>query len=555
MPFTIRSVFLAITLYFFFADALMLRAQSQLCRTYGGPGDEKCYALVEASDGGYVMAGQTNSFGAGGIDVYVVKINAPGNIVWTKTIGGAGVDYVYSMDVTSDGGYILGGTTSSYGAGGEDMYFIKLDAGGNIQWTKVVGGAGADRGQEVVQTNDGGYAMAGQTNSFGSSNDDMYVVKLDAAGNLIWDKRFGTAGSLDQAFSLTATSDGGLALCGTSYFFTGAAASSSTEYAIIKLDAAGSLQWTRLIRNPDAPNIYPDYARSIIQTADGGYMISGDAGRKKASGGYVPKIFLVKLDASGNVSWNRFYGATSIPGFSAENSEYGESVIQTSDGGYVVAGYSFSFNYNYAQARSAGLEFYIIKVDGSGNLLWTRIIGEQDNDIGKVVIATSDGGFAVAGYVQPAVAGSRTEDFYFVKLDAGLNNCCNTRSGGTSFSSAATNTTRGSEFACGGALANGGAEGSGGVMDDLCNLTLKVTIASTNVQCKGDCDGSATASASNGTPPYTYAWSNGGSADAATALCAGIYTVTVTDNSGKIVVAQVNITEPAPLQVPVIEHR
>jgi gliding motility-associated-like protein len=523
-----------------------LFGQSQLCRNYGGPGDELCYALVEATDGGYIMAGQTNSFGAGGIDVYVVKINVQGNIVWTKTIGGTGSDYAYSMDVTSDGGYILGGTTTSFGAGGEDMYFVKLDAGGNIQWTKTVGGSGSDRGHEVVQTTDGGYAMAGETNSFGGSPDDMYVVKLDGAGNLLWDKRYGTASIADQAFSITATSDGGLALCGSAYFFiVGNIPASSNEYYITKLDATGNLQWTRLIRNPDAPNIYPDYARSIIQTADGGYMISGEGGRRKSSGGFVNKILLIKLDASGNVSWTRFYGSTAIPGFSADNSEYGESVIQTSDGGYVVAGYSFSYNYDFVKARDVGLELYLIKVDGNGNLLWTRIIGEQDNDIGKAVIATSDGGFAVAGYVQPRVAGARTDDFYFVKLDSNLDNCCTTRSGGTALSSAATNTTRGGEFPGGGTATSGGTAANGGVMNDLCNLNLQITIDSTNVKCKGICDGSATATASGGSAPYTFSWSNGSTEATASGLCAGTYTVFVEDNAGNRDTAFVSITEPA----------
>jgi gliding motility-associated-like protein len=426
------------------------------------------------------------------------------------------------------------------------MYFIKLDATGNIQWTKAVGGSGSDRGQEVVQTTDGGYAMAGETNSFGGSPDDMYVVKLDASGNLLWDKRYGTASIADQAFSITATSDGGLALCGTAYFFIqGNLSASSNEYYIIKLDATGNLQWTRLIRNPDAPNIYPDYARSIIQTSDGGYMVSGEAGKRKPSGGFVTKILLIKLDASGNVSWNRFYGATAIPGFSANDSDYGESVIQTSDGGYVVAGYTFSYNYDFSQARAVGLELYIIKVDANGNLLWTKVIGEQDNDVGKAVIATSDGGFAVAGYVQPYVAGSRTDDFYFVKLDAALNNCCTTRNGGAELSNAATNTTRGSQFGGGATAATGGTEASGGIMNDLCNLVLKVTIDSTNVKCKGACNGAATATATGGSAPYTYTWSNGSTEASATALCAGKYTVIVIDNLGKRDTAEVNITEPA----------
>lgn len=523
-----------------------VNGQTQLCRSYGGPADDKAYALVEASDGGYVMAGQTNSYGTANSDVYVVKINTLGDIQWTRTVGGSGNDYAFSMAATTDGGYILGGHTDSYTAGGDDFYFIKLDVNGNVEWTKVIGGTDDDRGFEVVQTTDGGYAMAGQTASFGAGTQDFYVVKLDGSGNLLWEKRYGNGSIADIAYSLTATSDGGLAVCGTSFFFiAGNLPASTVEYYIIKLDSDGAIQWTRLIRDPNAPNFYPDYARCIIQTSDGGYMVSGEAGRKKNSGGYVPKIFLVKLDGSGNVSWTNYYGANAIPGVSAENSDYGEAVIQTSDGGYVVAGYTFSFNYNFGTAQNVGLELYLIKVDGSGNLLWTRVVGGVDHQIGKAIVATSDGGFAVAGYQQPAVAGNGSEDFYFMKMDASLENCCDTRSGGAALGTAATNTTRGSEFSANGIESVGGISSTGGVMNDFCQQTLQVTITPTHVRCKGACNGSALANTVGGTPPYTYTWTSGSTVALANLLCAGTYKVFVEDNAGARDTAEITITEPA----------
>jgi len=520
--------------------------QIQICRSYGGPDDEQGYALVEAPGGGYVMAGQTKSFGTGGVDVYVVKVDAQGDIVWTRTVGGSGDDYAFSMVATSDGGYMLGGNTSSYGAGSDDFYFIKLDANGTVQWTKSVGGTGSDRGWEVVQTTDGGYAMAGQTTSFGAAPMDIYVVKLDASGNLLWDKRYGNSPS-DIAYSLTATSDGGLAVCGSSYYFImGNLPASTNEYYILKLDSNGGLEWTRFIRDPNAPNTYPDYARSIIQTSDGGYMVSGEAGRKKNSGGYVPKIFLVKLDGSGNVSWTRYYGATAIPGVSAENSDYGECVIQTSDGGYVIAGYTFSFNYNFQLAQDVGLELYIIKVDANGNLLWTKVIGGPDNEIGRAIISTSDGGFAVAGTHQPRVAGSGSEDFYLMKMDAALENCCTMRSGGEDLGTAASNLAQGSTFTAGGISSVGGISDSGGSMNNFCSLVnLEVSITPNHVKCKGNCTGSATAQVIGGSPPYTYTWTSGSTEALANALCAGTYSVFVEDNDGNKDTATVTILEPA----------
>jgi len=140
-------------------------------------------SLIQTSDGGYAIAGATISFGAGGVDVYVVKLDAKGNLQWTKTIGGENEDWGYSLIQTSDGGYAIAGATKSFGAGWDDVYVVKLDANGNLQWTKTIGGKNDDEGFSLIQTADGGYAIAGYTRSFGAGNGDVYVVKLDKNGN------------------------------------------------------------------------------------------------------------------------------------------------------------------------------------------------------------------------------------------------------------------------------------------------------------------------------------------------------------------------------------
>ena len=146
-------------------------------------------SLIQTSDGGYAIAGSTRSFSAGEADVYVVKLDANGNLQWTKTIGGPKREWGFSLTQTSDGGYAITGTTSSdelaayFGPAEADVYVVKLDATGNLQWTKTIGGPEHDRGISLIQISDGGYAIAGSTQSFGAGEWDIYVVKLDKNGN------------------------------------------------------------------------------------------------------------------------------------------------------------------------------------------------------------------------------------------------------------------------------------------------------------------------------------------------------------------------------------
>ena len=446
-----------------------LKAQGQICITGGGPSSDQAHSMVQSNDGGYVVAGQTSSFGAGLIDIYVMKTNAVGTVIWTKTIGGIGNDYGRSIIKTFDGGYAIAGTTASYGAGGDDFYLVKLDAAGNVQWNKSYGGTGTDQGWEVVQTPDSGFCIAGQTASFGASPNDFYVVRTDASGNLVWDKKVGAAGLADIAYSITNTNDGGFAVAGTAYTWTGSGSTSSNDFYIVKLDGSGNMVWSRLVQDVNTTR-YPDYARSIIQTADGGYMVAGEAGQPKVSGGFNWHYLLVKLDAAGAVSWTRYYGGTQIANVSTDGSDYAESVIQMANGDYLVGGYTFSFNYNFNNSQQVGLEYYLVRVSGTGSLISTHIIGTAQNDIGKCLIKTNDGGYMIAGYSQELVAGTYPDEIYLVKLDASLNTCCTIRSGGADRGTGPTNTTRGVSAAAGGTSVSGGLYGSGGSTTVLCGL-------------------------------------------------------------------------------------
>jgi len=175
------------------------------CKAIGGPGAEMGRSLIQTSDGGYAIAGTTTSFGAGGGEVYVVKLDANGNLQWTKTIGGPEHDRGSSLIQTSDGGYAIAGITESFGAGEWDVYVVKLDANGNLQWTKTIGGPEYDWGNSLIQTSDGGYAIAGTTASFDAGDLDVYVVKLDKNGDaccaVSQTSQVGSGGTLSSATS------------------------------------------------------------------------------------------------------------------------------------------------------------------------------------------------------------------------------------------------------------------------------------------------------------------------------------------------------------------
>jgi hypothetical protein len=261
---------------------------SHFCKAIGGKNDDGGFSLIQTSDGGYAIAGFTASFGAGNGDVYVVKLDANGNLQWTKTIGGKKEDVGISLIQTSDGGYAIAGYTSSFGAGELDVYLVKLDANGNLQWTKTIGGKKEDVGISLIQTSDGGYAITGATKSFGTGGVNVYLVKLDAQGNLQWTKTIGGPGN-EAGYSLIQTSDGGYAITGSTTSF----GAGEWDFYVVKLNANGKPQWTKTIGAKNENLI----RSSIIQTSDGSYVI---AGTTRSCGAGERDVYVVKLDKNGD---------------------------------------------------------------------------------------------------------------------------------------------------------------------------------------------------------------------------------------------------------------
>ena len=272
--------------------------------------------------GGYAVAGITYSFGAGSRDIWLVKTDIYGNAEWNQTYGGSLYDTVRCMIQTSDSGYAIAGSSGSFGCYYSDFYLVKTDASGNIQWNKTYGHLNADWARSVVQTGDGGYAIAGYTGLYpGDLHNDFWLVKTDANGNEQWNRTYGGA-FFDEAHSVVQTGDGGYAMAGIT-------SSSVSRYHLwlVKTDSFGDMIWNNTYGETDG-----DHEVSMVRTDDG-FAIAGDTTLNSA-GDY--DFLLVKTDSSGNAQWNHTYGGT--------ETEKVWALVQTRDGSYALAGWTNSFH-------------------------------------------------------------------------------------------------------------------------------------------------------------------------------------------------------------------
>jgi uncharacterized delta-60 repeat protein len=355
-------------------------------KTYGGSSRDRASSIQQTTDGGYVVAGYTSSKGAGDYDFWVIKLKANGDIIWDKTYGGSSHDEAYSIQQTTDGGYVVAGETSSKGAGEADFWVIKLDPNGDIIWDKTYGGSSHDQAGSIQQTTDGGYVVAGETFSKGAGEADFWVIKLDPNGDIIWDKTYGGS-SRDRASSIQQTTDGGYVVAGAG----------NSDFWVIKLDPNGDIIWDKTYGGSSR-----DVALSIQQTTDGGYVVAGYIESKVLgkSNFWVIKFdfWVIKLDPNGEIIWDN----------GGSSGDWASSIQQTTDGGYVVAGDTYS-------KGAGGDDFWVIKLDPNGDIIWDKTYGGSSDDWASSIQQTTDGGYVVAGYTSSKGAG--VADFWVIKLD------------------------------------------------------------------------------------------------------------------------------------------
>ena len=354
-------------------------------KTFGGSNDDWARSVQQTSDDGYILAGYTSSYGAGRSDFWLVKTDSDGNKEWDKAFGGYNRDNAHSVQQTSDDGYILAGYTYSYGAGRSDFWLVKTDSNGNKEWDKAFGGTERDLAYSVQQTSDGGYILAGGTESYGAGGHDFWLVKTDSNGNKDWDKAFGGT-ERDLAYSVQQTSDGGYILAGGTYSY-----GAGGDAWLVKTDSDGNKEWDKAFGGYNRDN-----AHSVQQTTDGGYILAGDTSSYGAGG---DDFWLVKTDSNGNKVWDMTYGGTFR--------DHAESVQQTTDGGYILAGWTESYGAGEG-------DFWLVKTDSDGNKVWDNTFGGTENDRACSVQQTSDGDYILAGLTDSYGAGE--SDFLLVKV-------------------------------------------------------------------------------------------------------------------------------------------
>ena len=333
----LKTAKLKLTIIFLLFNIFLFSAlpalASQWAKTYGGSGYDEGSAIQQTGDGGYIVAGYTQSFGAGRYDGWVLKLNADGSVAWQKTYGGSSDDYAYAIQQTGDGGYIVGGFTQSFGAGNYDAWVLKLNADGSVAWQKTYGGSGNDYANAIQQTGDGGYIVAGYTQSFGAGNYDAWVLKLNADGSVAWQKTYGGSGD-GCAFAIQQTGDGGYIVGGFTVNFVA---------WVLKLNADGSVAWQKTYGGSGNDRTY-----AIQQTADGGYIMAGNT-QSFGAGSY--DAWALKLNADGSVAWQKTYGGSGL--------DYAYAIQQTADGGYIVAGMTLSFG-------AGENDVWVLKLDANG---------------------------------------------------------------------------------------------------------------------------------------------------------------------------------------------
>lgn len=399
-------------------------------KALGGTGVDQASCVAPTSDGGYIVGGRSQSNDGnvsgnhGSSDYWLTKLNSTGSVEWEKSLGGSGDDRNTSVQQTSDGGYIVAGYSNSIDGdvtgnhGGYDFWVIKLDNTGAITWQKSYGGTGDDLANSIIQTSDGGYIVAGYTTSldgdisgYHGGTADYWILKISNSGVAQWKKCFGGS-SDDRAYAIRQSSDGSYVVCGYTNSNNNDVTGNhgSYDYWIVKLDNAGTIQWEK-----SAGGTLDDRAYSIESTTDGGfivagyaYSLNGDASFNNGSSDY----WIVKLDNTGSITWQKSLGGSTA--------DIAYSIIETSDNGYIAAGYTSSSNGDVSNNHGA-TDYWMVKLDSVGNVNWEKTIGGSSSDYAYCLKATADSGLVVAGYSssndQDITGNHGSSDYWVVKLN------------------------------------------------------------------------------------------------------------------------------------------
>jgi hypothetical protein len=355
-------------------------------KTFGGIEDERGVALMEATDGGYLMVGYTSSKGVGNKDIWLIKTDSEGEMEWERTLGGPADDEGWSVLETEDGGYLVTGVTESEGSGGKDLWLVKTYSDGYERWKKTFGATGDEWGVAVLETKDGGYAVAAVTTSRGSGGSDGWILKTDSDGNLEWETTIG--GSKNDGITSILEIEDGYLIVG----FTESYGAGGKDVWLVKTDSEGERIWEKTFGKDG------DERGNYIREMEDGYVVVGvsDSG---GSGGR--DFWLTRTDIEGEKIWEKTFGGSGDDG--------GWSAVE-GEGGLIVIGYTES------QGRG-DQDLWLLKVSLDGEKAWEKTFGGSGFDIGRAIVSTKDGGWAMTGWTESM--GSGGEDLWLVKIEGG----------------------------------------------------------------------------------------------------------------------------------------
>ncbi len=300
------------------------------------------------------------------------NIYAQPDSVWTRLFNGTHNDYGYSVQQTTDGGFVLCGSKQAFLSGPSDIWVIKTNANGDTIWTSTVGGGNTEEGFTIRQTADGGYIIAGMIST---GNNKPILVKLDSNGDFQWQQVYAQDVFFTTwAHDMTVSSQGGYVLTGR----RGVDPDGNEDFFLLKVDGVGDTLWNKIYGGPDN-----DRANSIIETMDGGYVVTGYTGERFQSS--WPDVWLLRTDSNGDTLWSRKYGDS--------DAQVAKCVRQTSDGGFIITGYDGVFG------EFSISDILLIKTDANGDTVWTRTFYASMAGKGYAVRETSDHGFVVCGTV------------------------------------------------------------------------------------------------------------------------------------------------------------
>ena len=353
---------------------------------FGGRYAEEGKALLVLDDG-YLVVGTTESFGAGQKDVYVVKVDKHGNKLWTKSYGG-GADDVAEAVLAIDDGYMLAGSTWSMGGEGQRLYLLRIAKNGDLRWEEGYFSRKRDRylGKSLAMLNDDHVMVAGSEEHIKYFNGDTlcYLTAVNLKGQQKWEQRYGGKNP-DRANSIINSGDG--------FVFAGETdtwGNHGKNMYVVKIDAQGKRVWHQAFGGD-----FDEIAQQVIATTDGGYVLVGVT---NSDHNKLKDVYVVKIDAQGNRQWSRHYGGRS--------NDEGFGIVETDDG-YVVAGYTES-------TKNLNSDVYLLKLDKNGAKVWEKRYGGSADDVARAIVKVEDG-FVITGYSQGNI--SKGKELYLLKVD------------------------------------------------------------------------------------------------------------------------------------------